>query len=141
MVALATWAAPLSAQSGLASARTTVALSAIKTASIGVSLAEIRASRPAALPLLIATTWDLDPRCTATVALVAVMHSPARVERRTPAGGPKRLTRSGGAAGMVERPVVFVQPIAAVNAASRRTDELRPKIELTRTLQLLVTTQ
>src|SRR2546427_11145674 len=92
LTALALWAAPLRAQIGLASATTAVALSAAKVASVSVSLpGGSSATLPGALvtgpndftPIPVSTAWEVDPRRTAAVAVVAYFQQPARAP-----GGP-----------------------------------------------------
>jgi hypothetical protein len=108
---LALWAPPLCAQVGLASAGTTIALSAIKAPSVSVSLpGGGSAALPGALvtgpndfaPIPVTTSWEVDPARTSAVALVAYFEQPARalagagaaipasaVFGRVPTGGPK----------------------------------------------------
>ena len=120
LAALALWPASAGAQIGLASASTTVALSATKAASVSVSLPGGNAATlPGALvtgpnefaPLPVTTSWDVDPAHTAAVALVAFFDQPARalvgplaaipssaVYGRVPTGGPKSFSPFTGAA-------------------------------------------
>jgi hypothetical protein len=119
VAALALWAPALHAQIGLASAGTTVALSATKAASVSVSLpGGSSANLPGALvtgpndfaPIPITTAWEVDPQRTSAVALVAYFEQPARalasavgaipssaVLGRGPTGGPKAFSRFVGA--------------------------------------------
>jgi len=117
--ALALWAPALHAQIGLASAATTVALTATKAASVSVSLpGGTSASLPGALvtgpydfaPIPVTTAWEVDPQRTAAVSLVAYFAQPARalassggaipssaVLGRVPSGGPKAFAPFAGA--------------------------------------------
>jgi hypothetical protein len=111
LIVPALWASPLRAQIGLASAGTSIALSATKAASVSVSLpGGNSASLPGALvtgpndfsPIPVTTSWEVDPQRTSAVALVAYFEQPARalagagaaipssaVLGRVPSGGPK----------------------------------------------------
>jgi hypothetical protein len=167
LAALALWAAPARAQIGLASAATAVALSATKVASVSVSLpGGSSATLPGALvtgpndftPIPVATAWEVDPRRTAAVALVAYFEQPARalagpaaaipsaaVFGRVPTGGPKTFTpftggpvtavpTDAGAAGGTL--VLFTQAISDANAVGGRSDNLQVRIDLTGTPEL-----
>ncbi len=164
---LALWAAPLGAQVGLASAATAVALSATKAASVSVTLpGGSSATLPGALvtgpndlaPIPVATSWEVDPRRTAAVALVAYFGQPARalagsaaaipstaVLGRVLTGGPKSFTPftgspvatgstlAGAAGGTL---VLFTQAISDANAVGRRSDHLEVRIDLSGTPEL-----
>ena len=119
LAALALWAPALHAQIGLASAATTVALSATKAASVSVSLpGGSSASLPGALvtgpndfaPIPVTTAWEVDPQRTSAVALVAYFEQPTRalssavgaipsmaVLGRVPTGGPQAFAPFTGA--------------------------------------------
>ena len=152
LAALALWAAPARAQS-------TVALSATKVASVSVSLpGGSSATLPAALvtgpndftPIPVATAWELDPRRTAAVALVAYFEQPARalagpaavipsaaVFGRVPTGGPKTFTPfTGGPVTAGGTLVLFTQAISDANAVGGRSDNLQVRIDLTGTPEL-----
>ena len=162
LTVLALWAAPLRAQIGLASATTAVALSAAKVASVSVSLpGGSSATLPGALvtgpndftPIPVSTAWEVDPRRTAAVALVAYFGQPARalagpagaipsaaVFGRMPTGGPKSFTPFTGnpvAAGSALAGatggtlVLFTQTISDANAVDSRSDNLQVRIDLT----------
>ena len=113
LAALALWAAPLGAQIGLTSAQPVVALSAVKRASVSVSLrGGGSVTLPGALvtgpndftPIRVTSAWDLDPAQTASMQLVGYFDHPTRalagpdasisaavVRGRVPTGGPKRF--------------------------------------------------
>jgi hypothetical protein len=161
LTALALWAAPLRAQIGLASATSAVALSATKVASVSVALpGGSSATLPGALvtgpndftPIPVSTAWEVDPRRTAGVALVAYFGQPARaltgptaipaaaVLGRVPTGGPKSFTPFTGdaiAVGSVLAGatggtlVLFTQAISDANAVGGRSDNLQVRIDLT----------
>jgi hypothetical protein len=119
-VGLQLLAAPLVAQSGLASGSQSVQLLATKRGSVGITLpAGTVATLPGDLvagtndfaPLPVVTSWNLDPSRTASVRLVAFFETPARAlaaERgaipagrvlgRVPTGGPKSFAPFTGAA-------------------------------------------
>lgn len=162
LTALALWAPALHAQIGLAAAGTTVALSATKAASVSVSLpGGSSASLPGTLvtgpndfaPVPITTAWEVDPRRTSAVALVAYFEQPTRalssaagtipssaVLGRVPTGGPKAFAPfvggpvsagpavAGTAGGTL---VLFTQAISDANAVGGRSDNLQVRIDLT----------
>ncbi|MGH7514691.1 MAG: hypothetical protein ACREOQ_17425 [Gemmatimonadales bacterium] len=161
VAALALWAPVLHAQIGLASAGTSVALSATKAGSVSVSLpGGSSATLPGALvtgpndfaPIPVTTAWEVDPRRTSAVTLVAYFEQPARlssapgaipstaVHGRVPTGGPKAFAAvvggpvsagsavAGAAGGTL---VLFTQPISGANAVGGRNDNLQVRIDLT----------
>jgi hypothetical protein len=119
VAALALWPMALHAQVGLASAGTTIALSATKPASVSVSLpGGNSASLPGSLvtgpndfaPIPVTTAWEVDPQRTSAVSLVAYFEQPTRalasavgaipssaVLGRVPTGGPKAFAAFVGA--------------------------------------------
>jgi hypothetical protein len=160
VAALALWTPALHAQIGLASAATTVALSATKAASVSVSLpGGTSASLPGTLvtgpndfaPIPVTTAWEVDPQRTAAVSLVAYFAQPARalasagaaipssaVLGRVPSGGPKAFAPFVAAPVSVGRAgaaggmlVLFTQPISDANAVGGRNDNLQVRIDLT----------
>jgi hypothetical protein len=138
MVALAGWAPPLHAQVGLASAGSTLALSASKAASVGISLRDVGGSgREDLTRVPIATRWELDPARTGAVALVAFMPRAARAEARVASGGAKRFARFEG----TDATVVFVQRVSPLSPIGRRMDELTLRSDAVGALDLRVITQ
>ena len=167
LTTLALWAPALQAQIGLASTGTAVALSATKAASVSVSLpGGSSASLPGSLvtgpndfsPIPVTTAWEVDPKRTSSVALVAYFEQPVRalasgvgaipssaVLGRVPTGGPKAFAPfvgapvsagsavTGTAGGTL---VLFTQPIADANAVGGRNDNLQVRIDLTGAAEL-----
>ncbi len=124
MAALVGWAWPLRAQVGIASAGSTLALSASKAASVGISLPDAGASGredPTRVP--IATVWELDPARTGAVTLVASMPRAARAEARAASGGAKRFARFEG----TDARAVFVQRVSPPSPTGRRTGRADPQ--------------
>jgi hypothetical protein len=141
MAALAGWAPPLRAQVGLASAGSTLALSASKAASVGVSLPDVGiGGRDDLTRVPIATRWELDPARTGTVTLVAFVPRAARAARAeawVARGGAKRFARFEG----TDASVVFVQRVSPLSPIGRRIDELTLRSDAVGALDLRLITQ
>jgi hypothetical protein len=137
MAALAGWAPPLRAQVGLASAGSTLALSASKAASVGVSLPDVGIGGDDLTRVPIATRWELDPARTGTVTLVAFVPRAARSEPWVARGGAKRFARFEG----TDASVVFVQRVSPLSPIGRRIDELTLRSDAVGALDLRVITQ
>jgi hypothetical protein len=138
MAALVGWAPPLHAQVGIASAGSTLALSASKAASVSIVLTGAGATgRENSSPVPIATLWQLDPLRTGAVALVAAMPRATRAEARAASGGAKRFARFEG----MDAKVVFVQRVSPLSPTGRRLDELTLGSDPVGALDLRVITQ
>lgn len=133
VLSLMLWAAPLAGQIGLASDKATVALTARKAASVGVSIDD-------AGPIRVATGWAIEPARTAPLSLVAYVDAPSPAAPAAPAGGPKR--RAGIADHAPAAVVLFEQPISPAAPVGARTDELQVGTDGSpATINLLVITQ
>lgn len=133
VLSMMVWAAPLAGQSGPGSDQATVALTASKAASVGVSIEGVG-------PILVATGWAMESARTASLSLVVYTTSPSPAAPTAPAGGPKR--RADGADKAPAAVVLFRQPISPAAAVGARTDELQVGTEGSpATVNLLVITQ
>jgi hypothetical protein len=138
MAALVGWAPPLHAQVGITSAGSTLALSASKAASVSIALRDAGAGgREGPTRVPIATLWELDPRRTGAVVLVASMPRAARAEARAASGGAKRFARFES----MDAKVVFVQRVSPLSPTGRRLDELPLGSDPVGALDLRVITQ